>query len=1065
MNGGIKAIDDNDLNELNQMSNAMHSGSTTYLDGKSFISYMSTDDTIPIRELLSQKLESEKKMYGLIGIIWKGLNPNIPIIVDEKSIPKELKKDDVYKDIDSITKIWDDATNRQLFVPVEHEDNLNPPKLADKKRDYKNTISWTPLGKTEPIFPVAQTGWWAGKGPDPKEDRGKGQHGNWNRDAKDGELYTIWESDIEYNSDLKWQTSNENEKSKYSIMTIGLHEMGHLLGLRDIYTVAEQNYVHLNPSTYPRYIYPNDFESQVDNQIMHGVGEKNGNTLGAGDIAGIQRLYPDYSDLSSWHVMPNEHIQDYIDKSKSDDIITIAPGKYSENLKIPISLTLNGAGNGEDGTIVDGDDSGSVISIIGSPDLNINVRLSNMLINNGLSTLGGGIYNFGSTLTVDGCSITGNDATQSGGGIYNSGALTVKNSNIKGNTAAYGGAGIYNEHGTFNMDSGAISDNTASYFGGGIYNVYGSSTINGGTISKNNAYEGAGIYNDHDDFTMNGGTISKNSAHSDTSGLSGSGGGVANNGGKFVLNAGTISDNTADYAGGGVWNSGCAFTMNDGTISGNRANKGGGIATYWGTFALKDGTISGNTADQYGGGIFNSGTTTITDGKISQNIAINDGGGIYNDGTLIFQLPDGSAIPQSDPRVGIIAFDNHLGNLNGPINNIAPEILKEWTVKPGELIQDYIKKAISGDTITILAGIFNENLVIDKSLTLKGAGNTESGTVVKGLGTDSVFTIGKVDPNIDVKLCDMLIRNGIRNGVGTLDPNGDILGGGILNEGKLTVDHCTITDNGYSRGMWGDSRPTTLGGGIYSSGDLTITSSTISRNDANCGGGIYNNGGNLILTDSEITGNGLWYYTSGGGIYNNGGNLILTDSEITGNYAGYYTSGGAGILNAGTIEMVSGTVSGNSGHGGSGVKNWGTFTMKGGAISNNIAYNGPAGTWATSSGGGVDNGGTFNLEGGIISGNYAYRGGGVSNGGTFNLKGGSISSNVYHAPDGTEWVPYDGSGVYNSGTLNLEGGSISGNKAYNDGGGIFNSGTVNPSDYSTCNFGTGADANTPNDHN
>ena len=43
------------------------------------------------------------------------------------------------------------------------------------------------------------------------------------------------------------------------------------------------------------------------------------------------------------------------------------------------------------------------------------------------------------------------------------------------------------------------------------------------------------------------------------------------------------------------------------------------------------------------------------------------------------------------------------------------------TVHAGELIQSYIDKAISGDTIAIDPGIFNENLVIDKSLTLKGA--------------------------------------------------------------------------------------------------------------------------------------------------------------------------------------------------------------------------------------------------------------------------------------------------------------------------------------------------------
>ena len=269
----------------------------------------------------------------------------------------------------------------------------------------------------------------------------------------------------------------------------------------------------------------------------------------------------------------------------------------------------------------------------------------------------------------------------------------------------------------------------------------------------------------------------------------------------------------------------------------------------------------------------------------------------------------------------------------------------------------------------------------------------------------SVLTIGKIDPNIDVYLKDMLIRNGI----GTLDSY-SVLGGGILNKGTLTVDHCTIQNNGYYTSPW-DSTPGTYGGGIYSSGDLTVTDSTISNNLANGGSGIYlDNSGKsplelkAVITDSAISSNRAT--NGGGGIFNSGGDLTLKGNTISENWGGYWDGGG--IVNTGGIlEMVSGTISGNgaSGNGG-GVMNYGTFTMKGGSISDNTAYNGPAGTWYNGQGGGIyNNVGTLNLEGGSLSNNHAY----------------------------------DGAGIYNYyGTLNLIGGSISGNIARINGGGIYN---------------------------
>ena len=284
---------------------------------------------------------------------------------------------------------------------------------------------------------------------------------------------------------------------------------------------------------------------------------------------------------------------------------------------------------------------------------------------------------------------------------------------------------------------------------------------------------------------------------------------------------------------------------------------------------ITDSTIFENEAANDGGGVYNGfsshttygGTTQIMDNEASTGY----GGGVYSDS---FDTYDGTGVAVKsnkahlpDTTDGTQWYQQYgvYGVLPNPTNGFDPATqvtdntrilnLHEWSVNLGELIQSYIDRATSGDTITISPGVFNENLVIDKSLTLKGAGSTESGTIVDGKKSGSVLTIGKVDPNIDVYLKDMLIRNGF----GTLDYN-KILGGGILNKGTLTVDHCTIQNNGYQANYW-DSSPKTLGGGIYSSGDLTVTDSTISNNLANGGGGIHldNSGKPPLELKAEIT--------------------------------------------------------------------------------------------------------------------------------------------------------------------------------------------------------------------
>ncbi len=76
----------------------------------------------------------------------------------------------------------------------------------------------------------------------------------------------------------------------------------------------------------------------------------------------------------------------------------------------------------------------------------------------------------------------------------------------------------------------------------------------------------------------------------------------------------------------------------------------------------------------------------------------------------------------------------------------------------------------------------------------------------------------------------------------------------------------------------------------HSGASTTIFGLTITEGSADIGGGIYNNGGTLTVSDSAITGNTT--SLDGGGIYNDYGTLKVVRSTISGNEA---TEWGGGI--------------------------------------------------------------------------------------------------------------------------------------------------------------------------
>jgi hypothetical protein len=171
----------------------------------------------------------------------------------------------------------------------------------------------------------------------------------------------------------------------------------------------------------------------------------------------------------------------------------------------------------------------------------------------------------------------------------------------------------------------------------------------------------------------------------------------------------------------------------------------------------------------------------------------------------------------------------------------------------------------------------------------------------------------------------------------------ELFGGGIWNEGTLTLDNCIITGNFSESGD---------GGGIYNTSMLTVNNSVISNNLAAAGNNNFDfgTGGVIIITAPvpEPGGNG----DNGGGIYNSG-NLTMNNSAVSGNSAGAGQDGVPGG-NGG---------SGGSGGSGGGIYNAGNLTLSHCTVNDNssgAAGNGISGIPAGNGGNGGSGGGIFN---------------------------------------------------------------------------------------------------------
>jgi hypothetical protein len=249
----------------------------------------------------------------------------------------------------------------------------------------------------------------------------------------------------------------------------------------------------------------------------------------------------------------------------------------------------------------------------------------------------------------------------------------------------------------------------------------------------------------------------------------------------------------------------------------------------------------------------------------------------------------------------------------------------------------------AGSVINFDPTVFGTSQTITLSNTLE-LSESDGPEMIQGPGS----AVGTISGGNAVGV--ILVDGGVTASVSNLTISGGNAssgGGGIENNGSLTLSGSTVSDNTGS----------IRGGGIWNTGTMGITTSTIAGNTAanNANGGGIANGGLLTLTDSTVADNTA--ATFGGGLASSGV-TVVEDSTLSANSAG---TGGGGIWTlvngsypVSTLTIVDSTIADNqaSAYGG-GIYSQAPLTL----VNSTIAYN------TTSEGGdgaGIEIGGSGN---------------------------------------------------------------------------------------------------------
>ena len=646
---------------------------------------------------------------------------------------------------------------------------------------------------------------------------------------------------------------------------------------------------------------------------------------------------------------------------------------------------------------------------------NASLLLSNSIITGSSASVGGAIYNRGTTdivgstikensgsgdgaaprpartngiianggeLNITNSTIENNDGTA----IFNNGTTRVTDSNINNNTSIYGGGAIDNRS-VVTITNSNLSGNSAP-FGSAIRNTGSLSNRDGGSlyIEDSTISQNISTSSDNSAIITNGTATITNSTISDHSG--GSNVGIVVESGELWLQDSTVSENQADQAQSGIIiNPETTTSIINSTIANNQARSNAGIENF-GTVNVTNSTIANNSGGLGAGGLRNFGTATVTSTILAENTGgpligdvSGDGEFISGGNNLIGNGDDGSSFVDgvNGDLVGTNGDDPENPDNDGLINSQLGELRDNGGTTPTIALLD--------GSPAIDAGSNPSNLEFDQ----RGEGFDRTVGEATDIGAfevqDSVnppiaadLVVSTLDDENDgdfsegdLSLREAIALASVSEGADTITFDSALSGGTIALDSALS-NELIIGDSVSIIGLGQDNLTLNgafvvklpefdaelnidglnlVGGTIDSYGELNITDTTISQSLAIDGS---SDNSSIITRGTLNLSNSNIIDSSGGddlGILIESGTANIADSTIA-NHEGVLGGSGVLILTDEIVNITNSTIGNNNNRFVGGVANAGEGTVN---ITN---------TTIADNNGGLGNGGIQNSSGTVI---------------------------------------------------------------------------------------------------